>query len=54
MSLDRSLKSSATMATNRSVMKRTERIAKMIETKKMDPAKNGRALGLPKTRVGKA
>ena len=53
MSIDRSLKSSGGMAQNRSVLKRTERIARLQELKKMDP-KAPKALGLPKTRVGKA
>jgi small basic protein (TIGR04137 family) len=53
MSLDRSLKGSAGMATNRSVLTRAERIAKLTEMKKMDP-KAPKALCLPKTRVGKA
>jgi len=53
MSIDRSLKSGSTTASNRSVLSRAERIAKMIENKKMDP-KNIKALSLPKTRVGKA
>lgn len=53
MSLDRSLKVSAQMAGKRSVMKRSERIAKMITDKKYDPAKD-KALGLPKTLLPKA
>ncbi len=53
MSIDRSLKASSTMASNRSVLTRAERIAKMIDMKKMDP-KATKALGLPKTRIGKA
>ena len=53
MSIDRSLKSSGTTAANRSVMTRAERISKMIESKKMDP-KSIKAIGLPKTRIGKA
>ncbi len=50
MSLDRSLRSSGSMAAARSVLTRAERISKMTELKKMD-AKNPKALGLPKTRV---
>lgn len=53
MSLDRSLKTGGKLAAKRSVMKREERIAKMIEDKKLDP-KTGRALGLPKTLSAKA
>lgn len=53
MSMDRSLKGSASMASNRSVLTRAERIARMIETKKLDP-KAPKALYLPKTRVSKA
>ncbi|MBX3357929.1 MAG: small basic protein [Phycisphaeraceae bacterium] len=52
MSLDRSLKTSSTMASARSVLTRAERMTKMIADKKMD-AKKPRALGLPKTNVGK-
>jgi small basic protein (TIGR04137 family) len=52
MSLDRSLKSSGTMAANRSVLKRNERIDKMVADKKFDTSKD-RPLGLPKTRVSK-
>lgn len=52
MSLDRSLKISGKLAAKRSVLTRTERIAKMIEDKKFDPKKD-KALGLPKTLVGK-
>lgn len=48
MSLDRSLKVSANLAGKRSVMTRTERIAKMKADKKFDDKKHG-ALGLPKT-----
>lgn len=53
MSIDRSLKISGSMAQTRSVLTRAERISKLTELKKMDP-KNPKALGLPKTRVGKA
>lgn len=53
MSLDRSLRAKGGMSSNRSVMTRTERVAKMIADKKLDPNKQG-ALGIPKTRVGKA
>lgn len=53
MSLDRSLRASSSMASNRSVLTRAERIARLVETKKLDP-KTPKALGLPKTRVGKA
>ena len=50
MSLDRSLRTSSSMAAARSVLTRPERLAKMAELKKTDP-KNPKALGLPKTRV---
>lgn len=52
MSLDRSLKTGGSLSSKRSVMKRSERIAKMIEDKKFDPKKD-KALGLPKTLVAK-
>lgn len=52
MSLDRSLKTGGSLAQKRSVMTRTERIAKMVEDKKLD-RKQGKALGLPKTLVPK-
>ena len=40
------------MAAKRSVMKRSERIAKMVTDKKFDTKKD-KPLGLPKTLVGK-
>lgn len=52
MSLDRSLKTGGALASKRSVLKRSERIAKMIEDKKFDAKKN-KPLGLPKTLVAK-
>jgi small basic protein (TIGR04137 family) len=52
MSMDRSLKVGGGMAAKRSVMKRSERIAKMITDKKFDPKKD-KPLGLPKTLSGK-
>jgi small basic protein (TIGR04137 family) len=52
MSLDRSLKLSANLAGKRSVLTRAERIAKMMADKRFDPKKD-KALGLPKTLVGK-
>jgi len=52
MSLDRSLKTSGNIVTNRSVLTRAERIAKLIADKRFDPKKD-KALGLPKTSVGK-
>jgi small basic protein (TIGR04137 family) len=52
MSLDRSLKTSGSLATTRSVLTRAERIAKLAADKKFDPKKD-KALGLPKTLVGK-
>ena len=48
MSLDRSLRVSAGMGGKRSVMKRSERLAKLKADKKHD---GKRALGLPKTKV---
>lgn len=53
MSLDRSLRISGKMGGKRSVMKRDERIAKMIVDKKFDMKKNS-PLGLPKTLMPKA
>jgi small basic protein (TIGR04137 family) len=52
MSLDRSLKVSATTAGKRSVMTRAERISKMTADKKFD-AKKDKVLGIPKTLVPK-
>ena len=52
MSVDRSLKVSTTGAGKRSVMTRTERIAKLAADKKFDPKKD-KALGLAKTLMGK-
>jgi small basic protein (TIGR04137 family) len=52
MSLDRSLKISASLAGKRSVMTRAERISKMQADKKFDPKKD-KVLGLPKTLVTK-
>lgn len=53
MSLDRSLKTGGKLSSKRSVMKRTERVAKMMADRKFDPAKD-RVLGIPKTLVPKA
>ncbi len=53
MSLDRSLKTGGKLASKRSVMKRTERIAKMTADRKFDPAKD-KAIGIPKTLIPKA
>jgi small basic protein (TIGR04137 family) len=53
MSMDRSLKTSGIAAGKRSVLKRSERIAKMQADKKFD-AEKSKPLGLPKTLVGKA
>jgi small basic protein (TIGR04137 family) len=51
MSIDKSLKRKSGMSMNRSVMKRTERIAKMIDDGKW---KDGMSpYGIPKTRVQK-
>jgi small basic protein (TIGR04137 family) len=52
MSMDRSLKISGGMAAKRSVMKRSERIAKMVADKRFD-LKKDKPLGLPKTLAGK-
>ena len=52
MSLDRSLKTGGKLSSKRSVLRREERIAKMVEDKKFDP-KTGKPLGLPKTLTGK-
>ena len=48
MSMDRSLRVKAGMGGKRSVMKRSERIAKLVADKKHDGKK---ALGLAKTRI---
>ena len=50
MSLDRSLKVSASMAGKRSVMTRAERIAKMTADKKFD-VKKDKVLGIPQTLI---
>lgn len=42
------------MSKKRSVLTRAERIQRLIDDKKIDMNKNGKALGLAKTRVGKA
>jgi len=52
MSLDRSLKVSATTASKRSVLTRAERISKMVSDKKFDLSKD-KAMGIPKTLVPK-
>ena len=49
MSLDRSLKTKGNLAQKRSVMTRAERVAKLINDKKLDP-KEGSPIGLPKTK----
>lgn len=51
MSIDKSLKRKAGMAGNRCVLKRTERIAKMLEDGKWTDGRS--PYGLPKTRVTK-
>lgn len=53
MSMDRSLKTKGSLTGVRSVLTRAERISKLSSDKKFD-AKKDKALGLPKTRVGKA
>jgi small basic protein (TIGR04137 family) len=50
MSLDRSLKISASLSGKRSVMTRAERIQKLLGEKKYDVSKD-KALGLAKTLV---
>lgn len=50
MSIDRSLKTQGNLAQKRSVLTRAERVAKLLESKKLNPKKD-RVLGLPKTRV---
>lgn len=52
MSMDRSLKSRGKLAAKRSVLKRSERVAKMMSDKKFDTKKD-KVLGLPKTLVPK-
>lgn len=49
MSLDSSLKTKGNLSGVRSVMTRAERIAKLQNDKRFDPAKD-HALGLPKTK----
>jgi len=49
MSLDRSLKTKGKLSEKRTVMTRAERVAKMVEEKRLNPKKDG-ALGLPKTK----
>lgn len=48
MSMDRSLKSRGKLAAKRSVLTRSERVAKLITDKKFDAKKN-KVLGLAKT-----
>ena len=48
MSLHSSLRTSGNLASKRSVLKRTERIAKLEATKGFDPEKKP-VLGMPKT-----
>lgn len=50
MSLDRSLKITANLSGKRSVLTRTERVAKMQSDKRFDPKKD-KVLGIAKTRV---
>ena len=50
MSLDRSLKISASLSGKRSVLTRAERIEKMVAEKKFDANKD-KVLGIPKTLV---
>lgn len=53
MSLDRSLKAKGGLTGVRSVLTRTERVAKMKADRKFDDKKSS-PLGIPKTRVAKA
>jgi small basic protein (TIGR04137 family) len=53
MSRDRSLKSANTMAANRSVWTRAERISKLMADKKIEAGKDAKVIGLAKTRVTK-
>ncbi len=50
MSLDRTLRSRGTLRGTRSVLKRAERIAQLIEEDKFDPEADS-PLGLPKIKV---
>ena len=50
MTLDRTLKAHGTLARQRSVLTRAERIARMIDEGKFDPQADS-PLGLPKTKV---
>lgn len=50
MSLDRTLKTSGGLSKTRSVLKRAERIARMVDEDKFD-MEEGSPLGLPKARV---
>ncbi len=50
MSLDRTLKTRGGLSKTRSVLRRAERIARLIDEGKFDP-ENGSPLGLPKTKV---
>ncbi len=50
MSLDRTLKTHGGLAKHRSVLTRTERIARLTDEDKFDP-ENDSPLGLPKTKV---
>lgn len=47
MSLDRSLKSHSALAKHRNVLKRDERVARLTEQDRFDPA-SGNPVGLPK------
>lgn len=47
MSLDRSLKTAAGLSRHRNVLSRTERVAKLVESKKFDMT-TGNPMGLPK------
>ena len=53
MSIDSTLKQGSRLSRSRNVMKRDERIAKMIERGTFD-AEEDTPFGLPKTRVAKA
>lgn len=50
MSMDRTLRTHGGLGKTRSVLTRTERIARLVDEEKFDP-ETGRPLGLPKVKV---
>lgn len=50
MSLDSSLKTKGKLAGKRNVLRRAERVQKLMDKKKIDPSERG-VLGLPKTKA---